>query len=61
MKCPNCNSESTLVYNSRQRQRGLVRSRRCQDCGKTFTAVERYSLKTLKEVAKWKEERGDFD
>lgn len=42
MQCPNCGSNKTLVYNSRDKQNGHARWRRkvCSDCNSTWTTME---------------------
>ena len=59
MKCPYCQSENNLCTNSRQRDRGRVRHRRCNNCGQTFRTVERYTLKTWEAVEKYRKENID--
>ena len=41
MKCPRCDSNQQYVVDSRERFRGVVRSRRCENCGYTFKTVEK--------------------
>lgn len=56
MKCPYCQSEDNLCTNSRQRDRGRVRHRRCNNCGQTFRTVERYTVATLEAVENYRKE-----
>ena len=47
MKCPNCNSDNTVVEHTRERASAFVwRSRTCKDCGKNFSTRE-YALEEL--------------
>lgn len=41
MKCPKCNSNQQYVTDSRERFRGVVRTRRCERCGYVFKTVEK--------------------
>ena len=40
MKCPKCGSENGKVLETRQRQAGLMRRRKCLDCDVTFRTLE---------------------
>ena len=66
MKCPNCNSDNTIVLHTREREAAyLWRSRTCKECGKNFSTRE-YSLEELaKLIDECKESldimRGQFD
>ena len=47
IKCPNCNSDNTIVLHTREREAAyLWRSRTCKECGKKFSTRE-YSLEEL--------------
>lgn len=47
IKCPNCNSDNTIVLQTREREAAyLWRFRTCKDCGKNFGTRE-YSLDEL--------------
>ena len=47
IKCPNCNSDNTIVLHTRGREAAyLWRSRACKACGKVFSTRE-HSLKEL--------------
>ena len=47
IKCPKCNSDNTVVLQTREREAAyLWRSRNCKDCGKNFSTRE-YSLEEL--------------
>ena len=47
IQCPNCNSDNTVVLQTREREAAyLWRSRTCKDCGKNFSTRE-YSLEEL--------------
>ena len=43
IKCPYCRKLNTeLTDGIRKRDRGYVRMRICNDCGKKFSTIERY-------------------
>ena len=50
IKCPNCNSDNTIVLHTRDREAAyLWRSRTCKECGKNFSTRE-YTLEELFEL-----------
>ena len=40
IKCPKCGSNYYKMIDSRQRRRGWVRTRECDDCGYRYRTVE---------------------
>ncbi len=52
MNCPFCNSEETIVKNTRQTHKGLSlwRRRQCLNCKTIFTTYEKISLSYLKVI-----------
>ena len=47
IKCPKCNSDNTVVLQTREREAAyLWRSRTCKDCGENFSTRE-YALEEL--------------
>ena len=52
MRCPICGSENQKVKDSRERQKGRLRYRRCLCCGENFITIERYSSRTVKAMQK---------
>ena len=44
IRCPHCKKLNTELFDGvRERKRGYVRMRICNDCGKKFSTIERYS------------------
>ena len=41
MKCPKCQSEESIVVDSRQAENAIRRRRECENCGNRFTTFER--------------------
>lgn len=57
LQCPECNSENTKVYSTRQRADRVIRYRRCLDCDHKFSTVEQIPSKwsheaTIKQIKK---------
>lgn len=50
MRCPICGSENQKVKDSRHRQKGKIRYRKCFNCGSQFTTIETYFNRTVKAV-----------
>ena len=51
LRCPNCHEVNIMsTTNSRQRERGLVRTRKCSLCGYVFLTIEKYSKETIIEM-----------
>ena len=41
LNCPNCSSENTSVYKTRQYSDKIIRYRKCNDCNHRFHTEER--------------------
>lgn len=57
LQCPECKSENTTVYSTRQRADRVTRYRRCLDCNHTFSTIEQIPSKwshaaTIKQIQK---------
>ena len=49
IRCPYCKKMNTELWDSRERDRGHIRYRLCNDCGKKFTTVECYSERCVED------------